>query len=223
MAGWSYFGIPRKPRISGLTTDYEVVELKSTTGDGHRLVTLRLRTSPKVKGPTDRIIRSCSTRMTCSWSAPARGGGRRDVRGPVRLRPSGRTADFPGPHRDKRRFNPAEGVDTPGGHGVPLRPDSRVGVRPSTVPGQPASRARSPGSRSKSPRCGGGPRMVLAGVRRRRNQPGNWVRPCTAKSLPSDPAGGLKPKRRQASPGAPFGSRTGEVRPKREDRCSIQR
>ncbi len=164
----------------------------------------------------------CSTRMTCSWSAPARGGGRRDVRGPVRLRPSGRTADFPGACRDKRRFNPAEGVDTPGGHGVSVRPDSRVGVRPSTVPGQPEAGRDHLEAGRRALECGGGPRMVLAGVRRRRNQPGNWVRHCTAKPLPSDPAGGLKPKRRQASPGAPSVC-AGEVRPKREDRCGIQR
>jgi hypothetical protein len=41
---------PQEPKLAGFSTDYEVVELKSTTGDGHRLVTLRLRTSPEVKG-----------------------------------------------------------------------------------------------------------------------------------------------------------------------------
>jgi hypothetical protein len=40
---------PEQPKLAGFSTDYEVVELKSTTGDGHRLVTLRLRTSPEVK------------------------------------------------------------------------------------------------------------------------------------------------------------------------------
>ena len=50
MAGWSYFSIPSKTRYAGLSTDYEVVKLKATTSDGHRLVTLRLRTSPEVKG-----------------------------------------------------------------------------------------------------------------------------------------------------------------------------
>jgi hypothetical protein len=34
----------------GASTDYEVVELGATTSDGHRLVTLRLRTGPDVKG-----------------------------------------------------------------------------------------------------------------------------------------------------------------------------
>ncbi|MFI5461486.1 MAG: hypothetical protein ACHRXM_39340 [Isosphaerales bacterium] len=34
----------------GFSTDYGVVKLNATTGDGHRLVTLRLRTSPEVKG-----------------------------------------------------------------------------------------------------------------------------------------------------------------------------
>jgi hypothetical protein len=34
----------------GFSTDYEVVQLNATTSDGHRLVTLRLRTSPEVKG-----------------------------------------------------------------------------------------------------------------------------------------------------------------------------
>ena len=49
MAGWSYFSIPSN-KDSGFSTDYEVVKLKTTTSDGHRLVTLRLRTSPEVKG-----------------------------------------------------------------------------------------------------------------------------------------------------------------------------
>jgi hypothetical protein len=40
---------PQEPKLAGFSTDYEVVELKSTTSDGHRLVTLRLRTSPEVK------------------------------------------------------------------------------------------------------------------------------------------------------------------------------
>ncbi len=40
---------PQEPKLAGFSTDYEVAELKSTTSDGHRLVTLRLRTSPEVK------------------------------------------------------------------------------------------------------------------------------------------------------------------------------
>jgi hypothetical protein len=40
---------PQEPKLAGFSTDYEVVELKSTTSNGHRLVTLRLRTSPEVK------------------------------------------------------------------------------------------------------------------------------------------------------------------------------
>ena len=44
---------PHEPKLAGLSTDYEVVELKSTTSDGHRLVTLRLRTSPEAKGPRE--------------------------------------------------------------------------------------------------------------------------------------------------------------------------
>jgi hypothetical protein len=40
---------PQEPKLAGFSTDYEVVELKSTTSGGHRLVTLRLRTSPEVK------------------------------------------------------------------------------------------------------------------------------------------------------------------------------
>ncbi len=34
----------------GFSIDYEVVKLNTTTNDGHRLVTLRLRTNPEVKG-----------------------------------------------------------------------------------------------------------------------------------------------------------------------------
>jgi hypothetical protein len=41
---------PQEPKLAGFSTDYEVVELKSRTSDGHRLVTLRLRTSPELKG-----------------------------------------------------------------------------------------------------------------------------------------------------------------------------
>ena len=37
-------------RRDGSSTDFEVVELHATTGTGHRLVTLRLRTAPEVKG-----------------------------------------------------------------------------------------------------------------------------------------------------------------------------
>ena len=41
---------PRNRKDIGFSTDYEVVKLQTTTNDGHRLVTLRLRTSPEVKG-----------------------------------------------------------------------------------------------------------------------------------------------------------------------------
>jgi hypothetical protein len=41
---------PQLDKDSGFSTDYEVVELKATTSNGHRLVTLRLRTSPEVTG-----------------------------------------------------------------------------------------------------------------------------------------------------------------------------
>jgi hypothetical protein len=41
---------PQNLKESGFSTDYEVVKLDATTVDGHRLVTLRLRTSPEVKG-----------------------------------------------------------------------------------------------------------------------------------------------------------------------------
>jgi hypothetical protein len=37
-------------RVMGYSTDYEVVRLQTTTKCGHRLVTVRLRTSPEVKG-----------------------------------------------------------------------------------------------------------------------------------------------------------------------------
>jgi hypothetical protein len=36
----------------GFSTDYEVAQLDTMTGDGHRLVTLRLRTSSKVESPS---------------------------------------------------------------------------------------------------------------------------------------------------------------------------
>jgi hypothetical protein len=41
---------PQDRKAMGFSTDYEVVKLQTTTNDGHRLVTLRLRTSPEVKG-----------------------------------------------------------------------------------------------------------------------------------------------------------------------------
>jgi hypothetical protein len=41
---------PQSLKDFGLSTDYEVVKLNATTGDGRRLVTLRLRTGPEVKG-----------------------------------------------------------------------------------------------------------------------------------------------------------------------------
>ncbi|MEJ7638125.1 MAG: hypothetical protein WKF75_09150, partial [Singulisphaera sp.] len=41
---------PKILKVTGSSTDFEVVELHATTGDGHRLVTLRLRTSPDGKG-----------------------------------------------------------------------------------------------------------------------------------------------------------------------------
>jgi hypothetical protein len=41
---------PRNRKDIGFSTDYEVAKLQTTTSEGHRLVTLRLRTSPEVKG-----------------------------------------------------------------------------------------------------------------------------------------------------------------------------
>jgi hypothetical protein len=41
---------PQNLKEIGLSTDYEVVQFSATTVDGHRLVTLRLRTGPEVKG-----------------------------------------------------------------------------------------------------------------------------------------------------------------------------
>ena len=41
---------PQNFKEIGLSTDYEVVKFNATTVDGHRLVTLRLRTGPEVKG-----------------------------------------------------------------------------------------------------------------------------------------------------------------------------
>ncbi len=41
---------PQNLKQSGFSTDYEVVQFNAMTVDGHRLVTLRLRTGPEVKG-----------------------------------------------------------------------------------------------------------------------------------------------------------------------------
>jgi hypothetical protein len=41
---------PKILKVDDSSTDFEVVELSTTTVDGHRLVTLRLRTGPEVKG-----------------------------------------------------------------------------------------------------------------------------------------------------------------------------
>jgi hypothetical protein len=46
--GLTLLQFPENPQAFGLSTDYEVVQLQTTTIDGHRLVTLRLRTSPAV-------------------------------------------------------------------------------------------------------------------------------------------------------------------------------
>jgi hypothetical protein len=48
--GATLLEFPQWLKEFGLSTDYEVVEFNATTGDGHRLVTLRLRTGPEVKG-----------------------------------------------------------------------------------------------------------------------------------------------------------------------------
>jgi hypothetical protein len=48
--GATLLEFPQILKRDGSSTDYEVVELNATTGDGHRLVTLRLRTGPEVKG-----------------------------------------------------------------------------------------------------------------------------------------------------------------------------
>jgi hypothetical protein len=48
--GLILLGYPPQYRHAGVSTDDEVVELSATISDGHRLVTLRLRTSPEVNG-----------------------------------------------------------------------------------------------------------------------------------------------------------------------------
>ena len=48
--GATLLEFPQILKRDGSSTDYEVVELNASTGDGHRLVTLRLRTGPEVKG-----------------------------------------------------------------------------------------------------------------------------------------------------------------------------
>jgi len=48
--GATLLEFPRYLKEFGLSTDYEVVKVNATIVDGHRLVTLRLRTSPEVKG-----------------------------------------------------------------------------------------------------------------------------------------------------------------------------
>ncbi len=48
--GATLLEFPQILKRDGSSTDYEVVRLHTTTGDGHRLVTLRLRTGPEVKG-----------------------------------------------------------------------------------------------------------------------------------------------------------------------------
>ena len=77
---------------------------------------------------------------------------------------------------------------------MPVRADPRVRVRPRTVPGQPRARPASSGNAGRGTLDRDAPRLVLAGVRRRRDQPGRWVRPGPGKPLPrpTGPAGGLK-------------------------------
>jgi hypothetical protein len=48
--GLSLLQYPQYRKDMGFSTDYEVVKLQATTNNGHRLVTLRLRTTPEVKG-----------------------------------------------------------------------------------------------------------------------------------------------------------------------------
>ena len=96
----------------GFSTDYEVVELNTTTSDGHRLVTLRLRTSPEVKG-RDRedctfvfdaddlfVVRSDALRRTSQ-------DGRSMADTSTTIRTAARSF---GRHRRRARSNPAEAV-----------------------------------------------------------------------------------------------------------------
>ena len=55
--GATLLEFPQNLKRDGSSTDYEVVELNASTGDGHRLVTLRLRTGPEVK---DRERKDCT-------------------------------------------------------------------------------------------------------------------------------------------------------------------
>jgi hypothetical protein len=48
--GATLLEFPEILKRDGSSTDYEVVKFNATTGDGHHLVTLRLRTIPEVKG-----------------------------------------------------------------------------------------------------------------------------------------------------------------------------
>src|SRR6478752_747539 len=76
---------------------------------------------------------------------------------------------------------------------MPLRPDPGIRVLPRIVPGPPqARRDRPEASRRTLDRDA--PRPLLAGVRRRRDQPGRWVRPGAEKPTPrpTGPAGGMK-------------------------------
>ena len=48
--GMVLLAFPGRDRDAGFSPDYEVVKLRATKGDGHRLVTVRLRTRPETKG-----------------------------------------------------------------------------------------------------------------------------------------------------------------------------
>ena len=179
-------------KVSGSSTDYEVVKLHATTVDGHRLVTLRLRRGPEVKG-RDRedftivfdaddlfVVRSIH------FGEPLQdvGSDRRFEYDHPDGRPVLRSSvgTIPAQHRTLRldveecRFGPIPEAE----------------FAPRTVSGQPrAGPARlAAGGRAIDRDA---PRLVLAGVRRRRDQPGRWVRPGPGKPRPrpTGPAGRL--------------------------------
>ena len=203
LSGNAFFRQSRRCRIAGLSPDPQ------------RTRTLpRARSGPSVHldrrwAPADHArvaVTACGGRRGRSIGAHVRLRGRRFVRSPVaplritqtetrlglpfRVRPSGRPPRSALVRHDDTRSEPDHSL---GCRGVPVRSDSRDRIRGRTVPGRPQARRDHPEAGRKA-RDRDASRLVLDGVRRRRDQPGKWVRPGTEKSRPrrAGAAGGLK-------------------------------
>ena len=185
---------PRYFKDFGITIpDLEVARLTTSTDDGHPRLTLGLRSAGRGPArPIARPSRSSSRSTTRSWSA--RSTTNCPDRSSSRIAASSTTIRTAAPsfartsRRSRVRSGPSDWTWRNAGSGRSPRPSS-----PSNRSWPASSPAGSSGSRSMD-LDRDAPRLVLAGVRRRRDQPGRWVRPGPGRPppRPAGPAGGLK-------------------------------